>query len=303
MNYLIIGAGGTGGPLGAHLAEAGNDVTFLARGAHLSAMREHGLHVIRPAGDIRIFPVKAESMETFHNAPDVIFVCVKGYSLAEIIPFIRHAARKDSIVIPLLNLYGTGGRMQEELPECLVTDGCIYVAASIDHPGCVRMTSNLLRVVFGVREPEAYRPALERIALDLRTSGVECVLSDNIRRDALMKFAYVSPQGACGLYYQIPAGGMQSPGEARDCCIALMKEVALLGKAMGVSLPEDYLERNLAVLDSLPADMTTSLQKDVAAGKQSELDGLVFQIVRMGKHWGVPLPTYEKIAAKLSAAQ
>ena len=91
--------------------------------------------------------------------------------------------------------------MQEELPELLVTDGCIYVAASIDHPGRVRMTSSLLRVVFGVREPEAYRPELDHIALDLRTGGVECVLSDNIRRDALMKFAYVSPQGACGLYY------------------------------------------------------------------------------------------------------
>ena len=301
MNYLIIGAGGTGGPLGAYLANTGKDVTFLARGAHLAAMRERGLHIIRPAGDMRLFPIKAESMETFHDAPDVIFVCVKGYSMPEIIPFIQRTARKGTIVIPLLNLYGTGGKMQEELRDILVTDGCIYVAASIDHPGCVRMTSNLLRVVFGVREPEMYRPELERIALDLRTSGVECVLSDSIRRDALMKFAYVSPQGACGLYYNIPAGGMQSPGEARACYIALMEEIALLGETMGVSLDADYRERNLAVLDSLPADMTTSLQKDVAAGKQSELDGLLFQVVRMGKQFGVPLPTYEKIAAKLSA--
>ena len=300
MNYLIIGAGGTGGPLGAYLANAGKNVTLLARGAHLAAMRESRLHIVRPAGDIHLFPVKAESMETYHDTPDVIFVCVKGYSLPEVIPFIQRTARKDTIIIPLLNLYGTGGRMQEELPELLVTDGCIYVAASIDHPGCVRMTSNLLRVVFGVREPEAYRPELDQIALDLRTGGVECVLSDNIRRDALMKFAYVSPQGACGLYYHIPAGGMQSAGEARECYIALMEEIALLGKVMGVPLAEDYRERNLAVLDSLPPDMTTSLQKDVAAGKQSEIDGLIFQVVRMGKQLGVHLPAYEKIAAKLS---
>ena len=302
MKYLIIGAGGTGGPLGAYLADAGKDVTFLARGAHLDAIQKSGLSIVRPAGDIRLFPASVESAETYHGAPNVIFVCVKGYSLPEITPFIRRTACRDTIVIPLLNLYGTGGQMQKELPEPLVTDGCIYVAAAIERPGCVRMTSNLLRVVFGVREPEEYRPELEQVALDLRESGVECALSDNIRRDALMKFAYVSPQGACGLYYQIPAGGIQSPGEARECYIALMKEIALLGEAMGVSLPEDYLERNLAVLDSLPADMTTSLQKDVAAGKQSELDGLVFQVVRMGKHWGVPLPAYEKIAAKLSDA-
>ena len=300
MKYLIIGAGGTGGPLGAYLANAGKDVTFLARGAHLDAMREQGFRIIRPAGDIRLFPVKAESAETYRDAPNVIFICVKGYSLPEITPFIRRIARKNTIVIPLLNLYGTGGRMQKELPEVLVTDGCIYVAAAIDRPGCVRMTSNLLRVVFGVREPEAYRPELEQAALDLKESGVESVLSGNIRRDALMKFAYVSPQGACGLYYHIPAGGMQSPGEARNCYIALMDEIAALGKAMGVPLEDGYRERNLAILDSLPPDMTTSLQKDVAAGKRSELDGLVFQVVRMGERFGVPLPTYEKIALELS---
>ena len=206
MKYLIIGAGGTGGPLGAYLANAGKDVTFLARGAHLDAMREQGFRVIRPAGDIRLFPVSVESAETCRDAPDVVFVCVKGYSLLEVTPFVRRIARKNTVVIPLLNLYGTGGRMQKEIPEVLVTDGCIYVAAAIECPGCVRMTSALLRVVFGVRKPEEYRPELKQIASDLKESGVECVLSDNIRRDALMKFAYVSPQGACGLYYRIPAG-------------------------------------------------------------------------------------------------
>ena len=300
MKYLILGAGGTGGPLGAYLANAGKDVTFLARGAHLDAMRENGFHVIRPKGDVHLFPVKAEAMETYRNTPDVIFVCVKGYSLADTVPFIQRIAGRNTVVIPVLNLYGTGGRLQKELPDLLVTDGCIYVAASIDHPGCVRMTSNLLRVVFGVREPKEYRQELERIKQDLQESGVDCILSDNIRHDALMKFAYVSPQGACGLCYHIPAGGMQSEGEARSCYIALMKEIAILGEAMGVPLKDGYLERNLAILDSLPPDMTTSLQKDVAAGRQSEIDGLVFEVVRMGERFGVRLPTYEKIAEKLS---
>ena len=154
--------------------------------------------------------------------------------------------------------------------------------------------------MFGVREPEEYRPELERIAQDLQDSGVDCILSDNIRRDALMKFDYVSPQGACGLYYHIPAGGMQSEGEARNCYIALVKEIAMLGEAMGVPLKGGYLERNLAILDSLPPEMTTSLQKDVAAGRQSEIDGLVFEVLRMGERFGVHLPTYEKIAGKLS---
>ena len=95
-------------------------------------MREQGFRVIRPAGDIRLFPVSVESAEMYRDAPGVIFVCVKGYSLPEITPFVRRIARKNTVVIPLLNLYGTGGRMQEELPEPLVTDGCIYVAAAIE---------------------------------------------------------------------------------------------------------------------------------------------------------------------------
>ena len=105
------------------LANAGKDVTFLARGAHFDAMRKQGFRVIRPAEDIRLFPVSVESAETYRDAPDVVFVCVKGDSLPEITPFVRRIARENTVVIPLLNLYGTGRRMQKELPEPLVTDG------------------------------------------------------------------------------------------------------------------------------------------------------------------------------------
>ena len=114
MKYLVIGAGGTGGCIGAYMTEAGRDVTLIARGAHLAAMQADGLRMeTTKKGNYTVKPVKATDMEHYGEHPDVIFVCVKGYSLEETIPFIRRVAKPETVVIPILNIYGTGGRLQE----------------------------------------------------------------------------------------------------------------------------------------------------------------------------------------------
>ena len=138
MKYLIIGAGGTGGSIGAYMTEAGKDVTLIARGLHLKKMQEEGLAMeTTRKGNYTVFPIKAMDMEHYDERPDIIFVCVKGYSLEEVVPFISRAADENTIVIPILNIYGTGSRLQEKLPGLLVTDGCIYVAAEIKEPGTI----------------------------------------------------------------------------------------------------------------------------------------------------------------------
>ncbi len=300
MKYCIIGTGGTGGSLGAYMIRAGQDVTLIARGAHLKAIQHNGLRVKRPQDEFTLYPVQAETMESYAGKPDVIFVCVKGYDLDSTLPFIRRVAGSQTIVIPILNLYGTGSRMQAQLPDLLVTDGCMYVASEIQSPGNILMKGDILRVVFGVREPGAYRPELKTIEQDLNASGVLGILSDNIRRDALLKFSYVSPQGACGTYYDVPAGDLQQPGPVRDCFTRLVHEIDLLAKAMNIHFDEDIVVRNLAILDDLAPDMTTSMQRDIRSGKASEIDGLVYEVVRLGHQYGVSLPEYEKIAAALA---
>ena len=120
MKYAVIGAGGTGGMIGFYMTKAGKDVTLIARGEHLAKMQEKGLTVERMwDGSMETLPVSATDMEHYRERPDVIFVCVKGYSLAGTIPFIKKAAKKDTVVIPVLNIYGTGAKMQKELPELL----------------------------------------------------------------------------------------------------------------------------------------------------------------------------------------
>ncbi len=299
MKYLVIGAGGTGGSIAAFMTEAGKDVTVIARGKHLEAILKYGLKMeTTRKGNYTVWPMKACDMDHYDEKPDVIFNCVKGYSLEETIPFIRRAAHKDTVIIPILNIYGTGSRMQQELPGLFVTDGCIYISAEMKEPGTILQTGDIFRVVFGARKPEEYRPVLVQIAADLKDSGITGFLSDNIRRDALQKFSYVSPMAACGIYYDIDAGAVQKEGKVRDTFIALMREIDALANAMGIRFAVDIVKTNLDILDKLSPNATASMQRDLKQGKASEIDGLLFEVVRMGRRYGVQVPTYEIIAEK-----
>lgn len=298
MKYLVIGAGGTGGCIGGYMARAGKDVTLIARGEHLSVIEKNGLVLDTPSGEFTV-KIPAYDMEHYDENPDVIFVCVKGYSLDSTVEFIRKVAKDSTIVIPILNIYGTGGKLQEKLPNMLVTDGCIYVASQIREPGVIWMNGNILKVVYGVRDKSEYRSELEIVKKDLEESDITPILSDDIRRDALKKFSYVSPAAACGQYYDVLASEMQKPGEIRDTFAGLIAEIEALAKAMGIDFGEDMVQTNLAILDALKPDASTSMQRDIKAGKSSEIDGLIHEVVRLGKQYGVSLPIYEKISETL----
>lgn len=298
MKYAIIGAGGTGGCLGFFLKKAGKDVTLIARGKHLEAIRKNGLTIQKLWDESReTLPVKACTAEEYKEIPDVILVCIKGYSMDETVPTIKKIAGKETVVIPILNIYGTGGRLQKKLPELTVTDGCIYVSANIMEPGVILQHGKILRVVFGARKPEEETEKMREVAKDMVTDDLEVILSENIRRDAMVKFSYVSPIGAAGLYCNAVAADFQREGEQREMFKALIREIVALSHAMGIEFEEDLVERNLKILASLSPEATTSMQRDVMEGKRSEMDGLVYEVVRMGREYKVSMPQYEKAAA------
>ena len=329
MKYIILGAGGTGGILGFHMTKAGKDVTLIARNAHLEVMKKQGLSVEKMwTNETETIPVSAESMESYEakgEKADVILVCVKKYSLDSCIPFIQNISHKNTIVVPVLNVYGTGAYLQEKLPELLVTDACIYVSANIKEPGVLLQHGEILRVFFGVREKEDLKKfdtkfdtkydvkkkipeqinieykaesLLKKIAQDFKDGGIDGILSDNIKRDALTKFSYVSPIGTAGLYLHAVAGDFQKEGEARELFKTLIREIVTLSKAMGITFEEDLVERNLKILSNLPEETTTSMQRDVMEGKQSEIDGLVYEVVRMAEKYGAEVPAYRRAAEK-----
>ena len=315
MKYIIIGAGGTGGILGFYMTKAGKDVTLIARNAHLEAMQKQGLSVEKMwTNETETIPVGAESMESYEakgEKADVILVCVKKYSLDSCIPFIQSISHENTIVVPVLNVYGTGAYLQEKFPKVLVTDGCIYVSANIKQAGVLLQHGEILRVFFGVREKEDLKKLngqldgeykaerlLKKIAQDFKDSGIDGILSDNIKRDALTKFSYVSPIGTAGLYLHAVAGDFQREGEARELFKTLIREIVTLANAMGITFEEDLVERNLKILSNLPEEATTSMQRDVMEGKQSEIDGLVYEVVRMAKKYGAEVSAYERAAEK-----
>ena len=299
MKYLIIGAGGTGACIGGYLAKSGQNVTFIARGKHLQAINEHGLTINSTQyGTFCLDLVRACTMENYVDTPDVIFVCVKYYSLNEVNTFINRIACSKTLVIPVLNVFGTGQIIQDACPNCVVLDGCIYIMGMIEKPGIVTQFADIFKVYFGYRDGQAH--LLENIAhqveQDLNHALIEGHFTNQINRESLQKFRLVSPMGAAGLYYNATGGDFMTSGEKQDTFIHLIDEVEQLGNAMGITFDTPLREINLKLLYGLAKDSTTSMQRDVQKGGASEIDGLVHSVVRLAKQYGITLPTYEKIS-------
>ncbi len=300
MKFAVLGAGGVGGIVGAYLALAGNEVTFIARGAHLEVLKKNGL-TLRTAhrGDLTVPTAKACAMGEYNDTPDVIFVCFKYYSLPAAIEFARRHAGKDTLVIPLLNVFGTGEVMQKDLPDVIVLDGCVYIYGMVESPGIVAQPAPILRIFYGYRPNQEKKllPLAEELEPVLVEAGIEGHFSDQIRRDALQKFSYVSPLGAAGLYFDAVSGDFLREGAPRDLFVGLIREIEALGHGMGVEFEESLVDVNLKLMDSFTKDLKTSMQRDVAHGGPSEFDGLVHRVSRLGKEYHVPTPLYDKISA------
>jgi 2-dehydropantoate 2-reductase len=298
MKYLIVGAGGTGGVLACKLAQGHKDVTVIARGEHLEAIQKEGLKLhTKWDGKIVSAPVKAVTADRCGGPYDVIFVCFKWYSIGDALPILTRAANSKTVIIPVLNIYGTGRKLEEKLPDLYILDGCIYVASKKEKAGQILQFGKITRVVFGPRKGQEKRPVLDDIARDLDACGIEGSLSGAIERDALEKFCYVSPVGAAGLYFGATSADLGRPGEKRDFLVEMMREVVAVGKAMGVEMDgEAVINRNLKILASLDPKSTTSMQRDVMAGRRSEMDGLVAEMLRLAETYGVRVPAYQKAA-------
>lgn len=302
MQYLIIGTGGTGGALGAFLARGGHSVTFIARGAHLEAMQKNGLTVHSGIhGDFTVQQPDACTAEQYSGVPDVAFVCVKGYSLGDAAALLRRCATPQTVIIPILNIFGTGELLQQELPGLHVLDGCIYITSYIASPGVIAQGGKLFRVIFGERDG-SLPPVLETIAAQLRDCGIRAEPTADVRRLCFQKYSLISAMATAGAYYDAPTGELWRDPEKRATYTALVQEIEALAAAMGIPFAEDMVGKNLHYLETAAPDTTASMQKDMAKGRQSEVDGLVYEPVRLGLRYGVPTPTFLRCATKLGYA-
>ena len=297
--YLIVGAGGVGGSIASFLALAGNDVTCIARGEHLKAIREKGLHLKSDLKGEHYLPVKAYTSEEYNDKADVIFVCVKGYSIDSIKEVLEKAAKPETLVVPILNVYGTGPRIGRLVPSMTVLDGCIYIVGFVSGPGEITQMGKIFRLVFGARpEQGVTADRLEAIAEELRAAGIKVDLSDDINRDTFVKWSFISAMACTGAYHDVPMGPLQHPGEERDTFAGLSAESAEIGRRLGIQFVGDPVANNLMVLDKLAPESTASMQKDIARGHESEIQGQLFDMIDLGEKLGVDMPTYKKVAKK-----
>jgi 2-dehydropantoate 2-reductase len=207
LKYLIAGTGGVGGSIAAFLALAGKDVTCIARGEHLAAIRENGLQLhsdLKGEYALRVPAYTAEEYTALVSTSadykaDVIFVCVKGYSVDSITELIKSAAHEHTVVIPILNVYGTGPRIQRLVPGVTVLDGCIYIVGFVSGRGEITQMGKIFRLVYGAhRSTIVSRETLEAVQRDLQESGIKADISDDIDRDTFVKWSFISAMAVTG---------------------------------------------------------------------------------------------------------
>lgn len=288
-----------GGSIAAFLSLAGKDVTCIARGEHLTAIREHGLQLHSDLKGEQTLNIPAYTAEEFQDKADVIFVCVKGYSVDSITALIKRAAHEGTVVIPILNVYGTGPRIQRLVPGVTVLDGCIYIVGFVSGKGEITQMGKIFRLVYGAHKgTNVSRETLEAIQQDLQESGIKAEISPDINRDTFVKWSFISAMAVTGAYYDVPMGEVQKPGKVRDTFIGLSQESAALGQKLGIEFKEDVVEYNLKVIDKLDPESTASMQKDLEKGHQSEVQGLLFDMITAAEEQGINIPTYRMVAEK-----
>ena len=213
-----------------------------------------------------------------------------------VIELIRKASHENTVVIPLLNVFTTGEYLSEKMPELYVVDGTMYIVASIKEPGVISMNADIFRVLFGERKGQRAEKILDLVAEDMLSKGINTTHTSEIRREALLKFSFISPMAAAGVYHKCRAGDMHKEGKERETFVSLVSEVVILAKSMGVEFEESLVERSLRLLDARTPDMISSMQRDVEAGKKSEFDGLIHSVARISKEKNLGLKTYEMIS-------
>lgn len=298
MKIAILGAGGVGGYFGARLAADGNDVTFIARGAHAEAMRRDGLTVLSPRGDIHLNPVTLHESPRTTGLVDLVLVAVKMYDLEAAAETIRPLLHVESAVVPLQNGVEAETILAGKLGRRPVCGGVTYIGAGIERPGVIRHTGTMARLLFG--EPDGSKSwRLEALEAACRGAGIEAVLSPAIATEIWRKFVFLAPFAAITSLARSPIGPVRDDQDLWQRYAAMVAEAVAVAQARGVGLPADIVEDRLTLTRNLPPEMKSSMLQDLEAGRRLELDWLTGAVVRLGAAAGVPTPVSEEIYARL----
>jgi len=290
MKIAMMGSGGVGGSFGARLAHAGYDVSFVARGAHLAAMREHGLTIENePQGNIHVPEVRATDDPRTLGCADLVILSVKLWDTESAARQMRPLVGPRTAVLSLQNGVIKDDILKTEFGAAAVMGGVAYVATHISRPGVIHQVGTMQRIVLG--EYDGRRSERARFLHEaLLRSGVTAELSDDVRKAIWEKYVFLVGLSGTTTTMRQTIGPIRGNPQTRAFLLDLMRETVPVGRANGVALPEDFAEDRLAWGDSLPADMTSSMHHDLERGNPLEVEWLSGVVVRLGKAVGVPTP-------------
>jgi 2-dehydropantoate 2-reductase len=304
MRIAVVGAGAVGGVFGARLAAAGHDVTFIARGATLAALRSTGLWLESVHGDVHLSPVQATDRPADIGAVDVVLVAVKATQVANLAPSLAPLVGPATAVIPLQNGVEAGVQLAAALGPDHVLEGVCRVIAGLAAPGHVRHTAVVPLLEFGPRAGQPPAPAVAAaipvIADALNAAGLQALLPADMAIALWEKFLFIEPIGVVCAATGEPFGPVRTHPQTRQLTDRVLDEVIEVGRAVGVAWPHDAKAAIWRRYDSLPPDEYTSMARDLLARRPSEYDAQTGAVVRLGQQLGVPTPAHEVLAALLA---
>ncbi len=298
MKIMVMGSGGMGAYYGGLLARHGNDVTFIARSAHLEAIRANGLQVKSIFGDFTIAPARATDSPAEVGPVDLILFCVKTYNTDEAVEAIQPAIGPQTTVLSLQNGIDAVERIGKVIGMEYVLGGATWISSAVEAPGVIKQVSQFRRIVFG--ELDGTRSErIQSIYEVLQKTGITVEISEDILKILWTKFVFISSASSLGSLTRLPMGDYRSVPETRAMITSLMGEVESVASAQGIALDEDVVQKSLEFMDNAAPHIKASMQLDVEAGRQTELDSMVGVIGRKGRELGVPTPVADFVYASL----
>jgi 2-dehydropantoate 2-reductase len=298
MRIAIYGTGGVGGYFGGRLAQAGEDVTFIARGAMLEALVNRGLRVDSINGDFHVGRVRATDQPSTVGQVDVILVCLKAWQVPEAAPLMTPMLAPDTIAIPLSN----GLEAPEQLAAALGREhaggGLCGIVSFVVGPGHIKHAGIDPFANFGELD-NRHSERLEHLRKTFVMAGLGAEVPLDIHRSMWTKFLFIATLSGVGSVTRVPAGVWRSMPEPRALAEGAISEIVAIAAARGITLAPDAGARTMERIDALPADSTASMQRDVLDAKPSELDAQLGAVVRMGHAAGIATPVFSTLYAAL----
>lgn len=298
MRVAVFGTGGVGGYFGARLAAIGVDVVFIARGEHLNAIRTSGLRLESVMGDVLVHPAQASDSPTAVGRVDVVLLGVKTWQVPAAADAMRPLLSPETYVVPLQNGIETPALLADKLGVEHVVGGLCGAFSFVAGPGHIRHIGGATFIKFGELN-NAKTERVERLRQAFDRAGVAVDVPADIHVALWEKCMRVVPFGGLGAVTRAPIGVLMTVPETRKLIERGMEEIYHVARARKIRLSDDIVARSMAFLDTTTPSGTSSLQRDIAAGKQSELDAWMGAVMRFGEEVGVATPLHAFLYASL----